>query len=98
VLVAELNHRVKNMLTVIVSIATQTLKGSQNVEAMGEAFLERLHALARAYELVSRDQWSYVALVDVVREALEPYSLSRQGRIVVNGPAVPLIKWRSRLA
>src|SRR5262249_10833166 len=54
VLVAELNHRVKNMLTVIVSIATQTLKRSDNVKAFGEAFLDRLHAMARAYELVSR--------------------------------------------
>jgi len=90
VLVAELNHRVKNMLTVIVSIATQTLKRSDSVEAFGEGFLDRLHAMARAYELVSRDHWSEVALLDVVRQALEPYLLSRQDRIDIDGPAVPL--------
>jgi two-component system CheB/CheR fusion protein len=90
VLVAELNHRVKNMLTVIVSIATQTLKGSENAGALGEDFLARLQAMARSYELVSRDQWSDVPLSDVIGQALEPYSLKRQDRIVMNGPAVLL--------
>src|SRR5262249_29441499 len=58
VLVAELNHRVKNMLTVIVSIAAQTLKRAESVDDFGKTFLDRLHAMARSYELVSRDQWS----------------------------------------
>jgi two-component system CheB/CheR fusion protein len=90
VLVAELNHRVKNMLTVIVSIATQTLKGSDNAEAAGEAFLERLQGIARSYALVSRDHWGDLALADVVRETLEPYSLNRADRITANGPPVLL--------
>src|SRR5215471_16238320 len=90
VLVAELNHRVKNMLTVIVSIATQTLKQSDDVEAGREAFLDRLHAMARSYELVSRDQWSDVSLVDVVRQEVEPYRTGRDDRIVIDGPAVSL--------
>jgi two-component system CheB/CheR fusion protein len=89
VLVAELNHRVKNMLTVIVSIATLTLKGEQG-EAFGETFLQRLHAMARAYDLVSRDQWSEVSLLDVVREQVEPFLTDRSDRIVLDGPLVPL--------
>src|SRR5262245_2233487 len=90
VLVAELNHRVKNMLTVIVSIATQTLKNSEDMDAGREAFLDRLHAMARSYELVSRDQWSDVSLVDVVRQEVEPYRTGRDDRIVIDGPAVSL--------
>jgi two-component system CheB/CheR fusion protein len=90
VLVAELNHRVKNMLTVIVSIATQTLTRSDDVEAARKAFLDRLHAMARSYELVSRDQWSEVSLDDLVRQEIEPYRLDRGDRVVVNGPAVSL--------
>src|SRR5262245_10732924 len=89
VLVAELNHRVKNMLTVIVSIATQTLKRSEDPEAAREAFLDRLHGMARSYELVSRDQWSDVSLVDLVRQEIEPY-IGRGDRLVVDGPAVAL--------
>jgi len=90
VLVAELNHRVKNMLTVIVSIATQTLKHSDDVDAAREAFLDRLHAMARSYELVSRDQWGDVSLVDVVRQEVEPYRTGRDDRIAIDGPAVSL--------
>src|SRR5262245_15334699 len=90
VLVAELNHRVKNMLTVIVNIATQTLKQSDDVEAGREAFLDRLHAMARAYELVSRDQWGDVSLLDVVRQEVEPYRTGRDDRIAIDGPAVSL--------
>src|SRR5262249_8680982 len=90
VLGAELNHRVKNMLTVIVSIATQTLKNSDDMDAAREAFLNRLHAMARSYELVSRDQWSDVSLVDVVRQEVEPYRTGRNDRIVIDGPAVSL--------
>jgi two-component system CheB/CheR fusion protein len=90
VLVAELNHRVKNMLTVIVSVATQTLKHSDDVEAARKAFLDRLHAMARSYELVSRDQWSEVSLHDVVRQEIEPYRTGRDDRVVIDGPAVSL--------
>src|SRR5262249_25509957 len=90
VLVAELNHRVKNMLTVIVSIATQTLKRSDDVEAGREAFLDRLHAMARSYELVSREQWGDVPLADVVRQEVEPYRTGRADRITIDGPAVSL--------
>jgi len=90
VLVAELNHRVKNMLTVIVSIATQTLKSSDDMDAARKAFLDRLHAMARSYELVSRDQWSEVSLFDVVRQEVEPYRTGRDDRIVLDGPAIAL--------
>jgi two-component system, chemotaxis family, CheB/CheR fusion protein len=90
VLVAELNHRVKNMLTVIASIATQTLKHSDDVEAARGAFLDRLHAMARSYELVSRDQWGDVSLLDVVRQETEPYRTGRDDRVVIDGPAVSL--------
>src|SRR5262249_35476857 len=90
VLVAELNHRVKNMLTVIISIATQTMKRSESVEAFGKGFLDRLYAMARSYELVSRDQWSEVSLLDTVRMEVEPYLSDRSDRVKIDGPQVPL--------
>ena len=90
VLVAELNHRVKNMLTVIVSVATQTLKHSDDTDAARQAFLDRLHAMARSYELVARDQWGDVYLLDVVRQEVEPYRTDRDDRIVIDGPPVSL--------
>jgi two-component system CheB/CheR fusion protein len=90
VLVAELNHRVKNMLTVIVSIATQTLKNSTDAKTFAKTFLDRLHAMARSHDLLSRDQWTDVSLLDVVRQEIEPYRIGRDDRVVIDGPAVSL--------
>jgi two-component system CheB/CheR fusion protein len=90
VLVAELNHRVRNMLTVIVGIATQTLKRAESAESFGKTFLGRLHTMARSYELVSRDQWGEVSLLDVARQEIEPYLSDRRDRIVLDGPPVSL--------
>ena len=57
-LVDELNHRVKNMLTVVISLATNTLRQSDSLESFRDVFLGRIHALTAAYALLSRDDWS----------------------------------------
>jgi two-component system CheB/CheR fusion protein len=90
VLVAELNHRVKNMLAVIVSIATQTLDRYRDVASFGRAFLARLHALARSHELVSRDQWTAISVKDVVLQEINPFQSEGGNRIIANGPPVSL--------
>jgi two-component system, chemotaxis family, CheB/CheR fusion protein len=89
-MVTELNHRVKNMLTVIVSVATQTLKQSSDPDSFRETFLNRLHSMARSHDLVSREHWSEISLVDLVRQELEPYRAHRGDGVTIDGPAVPL--------
>src|SRR6266542_4082939 len=95
VMVAELNHRVKNMLTVIVSIAAQTLKRSSDAESFAKTFLDRLHAMARSHDLLSREQWSAISLRDVVTQEMEPYRLDRGDRVVGEGQRVPLTPKRA---
>jgi two-component system, chemotaxis family, CheB/CheR fusion protein len=87
VLVGELDHRVKNMLTMIDNIAGQTLTTDGGAR---DAFLDRLNAMARSYELLSRDQWSEVSLRDVLRQEIEPYRAGRADGVVIGGPDVPL--------
>jgi two-component system CheB/CheR fusion protein len=87
-LVDELNHRVKNMLTVVISLAAQTRRGAQSFGAFWDAFMGRLHALATAYELLSRDHWTDIPLHDVLREELSPYMMHGQNNISLTGPAV----------
>jgi two-component sensor histidine kinase len=48
----------------------------------------RLHALATAYELLSRDQWTDIPLMDVLREELSPYMAHGQSNISLAGPAI----------
>lgn len=79
----ELNHRVKNIMTIVQAIAAQTFGPS----ALRGAFEERLTALAAAHDLITTNEWSG-SLEDLVRVALEPFALG--GRILIGGDSVHL--------
>lgn len=86
-LIAELNHRVKNMLMVAIGIAQQTHRTSATPEAFLEAFIGRLQAMARSYELLSRENWTESSLAELVRTELSPFGLER---LAIEGPDVSL--------
>jgi two-component sensor histidine kinase len=87
-LIEELNHRVKNMLTVVNAMARQTLASTPEPEDFTEKFVRRIDALGRTHSLLSREQWGSVQLCEVARDSLEPYLLEDKKRVVLNGPAV----------
>ncbi len=89
-LVDELNHRVKNMLAVVVSLATQTLRGARTLQEFSDNYLGRIDALSRAYSLLSNEAWQTVSLRDVVMEELGPFVAGDQANIVLEGPPVSL--------
>ena len=81
-LVAELNHRVKNMLGVVVGIAAATLDtGPQR-----RTFVARLRALSRLHELLSREVWVAVQLRDVLLPEAEIYREAGRERVILTGP------------
>ncbi len=90
VLIAELNHRVKNMLAVIIAIARQTVRRAPTANAFYEAFTARLHAMARTYELLSRESWSEVSLGTLVQQELNPYASDNPPRTSFGGPHIML--------
>jgi len=96
-MVDELNHRVRNMLTVVISIATQTVRRSGTLEEFSKAFIGRVNALASAYTLLSRDNWSDVRLGDVLGEELRPFMSPGNTNIVMEGEPV-LLQPRAALA
>lgn len=73
-LLAELNHRVKNMLAVVSGIASQTARNSGSIEAFNESFLERLDALSRAHSLLTAQNWAATPLQRVVEQVFAPYA------------------------
>jgi PAS domain S-box-containing protein len=87
-LLAELSHRVKNTLAVVHSIALQTLRRSNSLEAFADAFRGRLSALSRAHSLLTRSQWRSAGLEELVRQTLAPYGGS--GTLQVSGPSIGL--------
>ena len=56
-LLAELNHRVKNTIALIQSIAKQSLAAGRPLEEARDAFLRRLHALAHTHSLLTEGEW-----------------------------------------
>ena len=87
-LIEELNHRVKNTLAILQSIATQTFRSASRTER--EKFEGRLGALAEAHNLLSQEKWQGAELRDVIARVLQPYLLSSPERLRMFGPAVPL--------
>jgi PAS domain S-box-containing protein len=85
-LLAELNHRVKNTLAVVQSLALQTARGAADLPSFSVAFQARLIALAGAHDLLSREHWERAALDAVVRAALDPLALDRD-RVDLSGCA-----------
>lgn len=69
-LIGELNHRVKNTLATVQSIANQTLRRSTNPEEFAARFQGRIQALSRAHNLLTRMSWNSADLADIIREQL----------------------------
>jgi two-component system CheB/CheR fusion protein len=89
-LVEELNHRVRNMLTVVSAIASQTLAKSCFPDDFARAFQGRIQSLAKSYGLLSREQWADVNVEDIVLTELEQYRDESKDRIVLDGPQIAL--------
>lgn len=89
-LLAELNHRVKNMLAVVAGIAHQTARASPSVEAFAASFSGRLDALARAHEMLTAGQWVEADLAGLAEALLGPYALQPDPRASFGGPPVTL--------
>jgi PAS domain S-box-containing protein len=90
-LLDELNHRVKNTLASVQSIALQTGRASGTAAAFESAFVSRINALARVHDLLTAVAWEGASLADVVGQTLSPYrARSQPDRISWIGPDVRL--------
>jgi PAS domain S-box-containing protein len=85
-LLAELNHRVKNNLATVQSIAAQTARSARDLSDFVEDFEGRLLALARAHDVLTATAWSAAQLGDVLRAELAVFGAS----VAMEGPPVAL--------
>jgi two-component sensor histidine kinase len=86
----ELNHRVKNTLATVQSIASQTLRTTESPAQFREAFEGRLLALSKTHNLLTRKSWREAELRDVAEQELAPYRKAGDQRVVLEGPDVRL--------
>ncbi|HEY2661558.1 MAG TPA: HWE histidine kinase domain-containing protein [Caulobacteraceae bacterium] len=90
-LLDELNHRVKNTLATVQSIALQTGRDTGTGANFEGAFLARLGALARVHDLLSRVSWEGASLAAVVQQTLAPHlAAGDHNRLIVEGPDLRL--------
>src|ERR1700692_4083014 len=89
-LIDELNHRVKNTLSTVQSIVWQTLRTPSDPKVIRESIESRLFALSRSHDLLTRENWESVGLLDVIHDALEPFVVAdgRAERVVITGQNV----------
>lgn len=85
-LLAELNHRVKNNLATVQSIAMQTARRARDLPSFAVAFEGRLLALARTHDVLTATAWSGADLMDVLRRETAAFD----GLVALSGPPVAL--------
>jgi PAS domain S-box-containing protein len=87
-LMREVNHRARNMLSVVDAIAHQTIAGSPE-DYVGR-FSERIRALAAYQDLLVRSEWKGVEIEDLVRAQLSDFAALIGSRIALQGPKLRL--------
>jgi len=87
-LVAELDHRVKNVLATVSALTSRMQDGSGSVADFVAALHGRIQSMAAAHQLLSSHQWKGVLLSDLLRRELAPYAI--HDNIEIGGPDVTL--------
>jgi two-component sensor histidine kinase len=88
VLVAELDHRVKNALATVSAVISHTRQGARTIAGFVDALEGRIRSMAITQELLSSRQWQGLSLADLVHREIAPYAT--RNNTEMNGPDVTL--------
>lgn len=89
-LIAELNHRVRNILSLIRGLLSQTRGSAGSVDEFIGTLESRVQALARAHDQITADRWSPARLIDLIEVEAGAYLGEKSDRIRLSGPNVLL--------
>jgi light-regulated signal transduction histidine kinase (bacteriophytochrome)/CheY-like chemotaxis protein len=89
-MIAELNHRVRNILSLVRSLVAQSKDNTASTEEFAAVLGGRIQALARAHDQITNLNWAPVALKSLVESEAGAYLGARAGRIKMDGPEVAL--------
>jgi PAS domain S-box-containing protein len=87
-LTRELDHRVKNNLASVLSIAEQTAAAARSLPEFRTAFTARIAAMARAHEALAAARWDAVDFADAARLVLGPFAQEQPQRVRLHGRAL----------
>jgi light-regulated signal transduction histidine kinase (bacteriophytochrome)/CheY-like chemotaxis protein len=89
-MIAELNHRVRNILSLVRGLVAQSKDTTTSTEEFASVLGGRIQALARAHDQITNLNWAPAALKALVESEAGAYLGSRAGRIRMGGPDVAL--------
>lgn len=84
VMMNELNHRVRNTLTTVLSLARQSAASATSIKDFTTAFQARIMALSSAHSLLTQRQWEAISLRALIEEILAPHRGA--GAFTIEGP------------
>ena len=87
-LVAELNHRVKNVLAVIRSLVRQSQHGAPSFETFTNDLQARIHALSVAHDQLTKSNWKAAPLRDLIEVEAQAWVEAHDVRLELSGPPV----------
>ncbi|GFE65193.1 HWE histidine kinase domain-containing protein [Litoreibacter roseus] len=89
-MIAELNHRVKNILALIRSLSRQAKASSASLESYAIALEQRISALAAAHDLAVSNSMKGVSLRGILKTELDPFLDEDSSQVLMSGPLVGL--------
>lgn len=89
-LMREVNHRSRNLLSVLASISAITAARATSHGEFNSKFSERLQCLARSHEIVMQDEWAASSLVSLIEAQSEPFKVSEHDLFRLDGPDIYL--------
>lgn len=90
-LIAELNHRVRNILGLVRGLISQSNSGGETTAEFVRKLDSRVQSLARAHDHITRQNWSSAPLRQLLSTESESYLLNRKDRLILSGPNIMLV-------
>lgn len=85
-LIAELNHRVRNVLNLIRGLVEQSKADAVGVAEFTANVTDRIQALARAHDQITRNNWSAASLHELIDTEMKAYLGEKSSRVILHGP------------
>ena len=90
-LIAELNHRVRNILGLVRGLISQSNSGGETTAEFVRKLDSRVQSLARAHDHITRQNWSSAPLRQLLSTESESYLINRKDRVILSGPNIMLV-------
>ncbi|MGE3245215.1 MAG: HWE histidine kinase domain-containing protein [Beijerinckiaceae bacterium] len=87
-LIAELNHRVRNILGLVRGIVRQSRSGTASVEAFANTLFQRISSLSRAHDNINGSGGGNASLTNLIRTEADAYLSEKATRVILEGPSV----------